>query len=61
MKSLFILRASAAKNQKYAESGIMEVLKIISTEYFHEDHLEGIINPKFQLSIISSWRDTADF
>ena len=39
----------------------MEVLKIISDEYFHENHLEGIINPKFQLFIISSWRVIADF
>ena len=37
------------------------VLKIISNEYFHKDHLEEIINPKFQLSIISSWSDIADF
>ena len=37
------------------------VLKIISSGYFHEDHLKGIIYPKFQLSIISSWRDIADF
>ena len=35
--------------------------KIISSGYFHKDHLKGIINPKFQLSIISSWRDIADF
>ena len=39
----------------------MEVLKIISNGYFHENHLEGIINPKFQLFIISGWRDIADF
>ena len=39
----------------------MEVLKIISDEYFYENHLERIINPKFQLFIISSWRDIADF
>ena len=39
----------------------MEVLKIISNGYFNENHLEGIINPKFQLFIISSWRDIADF
>ena len=37
------------------------VLKNISSGYFHEDHLKGIIYPKFQLSIISSWRDIADF
>ena len=43
------------------ESGIIEVLKIISNGYFHGDHLEGIINPKFQLSIICSCRDIADF
>ena len=30
------LRGSAAKNQKYAEKYA-----------FHEDHLEGIVNPKF--------------
>ena len=61
VNSLFILRA--AKNQKYIslENGITEVLKIISNGYFHENHLEGIINPKFQLFIISSWRDIADF
>ena len=35
--------------------------KIISSGYFHEDHLEGIINPKLQLSIIRGWRDIADF
>ena len=35
--------------------------KIISNGYFHEDHLQWIINPKFQLSIISSWRVIADF
>ena len=39
----------------------MEVLKIISKGYFLENHLEGIINPKFQLFIISGWRDVADF
>ena len=44
------LRGSAAKNQKYAEKYA-----------FHEDHLEGIINPKFQLSMISGWKDIADF
>ena len=37
----------------------MGFLKIISNGYFYEDHLEGIINPKFQLSIISGWRDIA--
>ena len=40
---------------------MMKVLKIILSGYFHEDHLEGIINPKFQLSIISGWRDIGDF
>ena len=39
----------------------MEVLNIISNGYFHENHLEGVINPRFQLFIISSWRDIADF
>ena len=39
----------------------MEVLKIISSGYFHENHLEGIINPKFQLFIISGWRNIAGF
>ena len=39
----------------------MGVLKIISSGYFHKDHLQGIINPKFQLSSISGWRDIADF
>ena len=43
------------------ESEIMEVLKIISSRYFHENHFEGIINPKFQLFIISGWRNIADF
>ena len=37
----------------------MEVPKINWNRYFHEDHLEGIINPKIQLS--SGWRDIADF
>ena len=32
----------------------MRFLKVISSGYFHEDHLKGITNPKFQLSIISS-------
>ena len=39
----------------------MEVPKIISNGYFHENHLEGIINPKFQRFIINGWRDIADF
>ena len=39
----------------------MGVLKIISNGYVHEDDLEGIINPKCQLSIISGWRDIANF
>ena len=39
----------------------MGILKINSNGYFHEDHLEGVINPKCQLSIISGWRDIADF
>ena len=40
----------------------MRFLKVISSGYFHEDHLKGITNPKFQLSIISiNWRDIADF
>ena len=39
----------------------MEVLKIISNGYFHEDHLESIVDPTFQLSIIRCWRDIADF
>ena len=39
----------------------MRGLKIISNWYFHEDHLQGIINPKCQLSIISGWRDVANF
>ena len=38
-----------------------QVLKIISNGYFHEDHLEVIVNPKFRLPIISGWRDIADF
>ena len=38
-----------------------QVLKIISNGYFHEDHLEVVINPKFRLPIISGWRDIADF
>ena len=29
--------------------------------YLHEDHREEIINPKFQLSIISGWCHIADF
>lgn len=37
------------------------VLKVISKGYFHEDHLQGIINPQFQLSIICSWGYIADF
>ena len=28
---------------------------------FHENHLEQIINPKFQLSIINGGRDIVDF
>ena len=61
VNSLFIVRA--AKNQKYIslENGITEVRKIISNGYFHENHLEGIRNLKFQLFIISSWRDVPDF
>ena len=39
----------------------MEDLRIISKEYFHEDHLEGINNPKLQLSITSGWRDIIYF
>ena len=37
------------------------VLKIISNRYLHEDHLEGIRNPKFQFSMISGWHHFADF
>ena len=39
----------------------MKDLKIISNGYFHENHVEGIINPKFELFIISNRRDIADF
>ena len=40
----------------------MDVLmKIISNGCFNENHLEGIINPKFQLFVISGWRDITDF
>ena len=35
----------------------MGILKINSNGYFHEGHLEGIINPKCQLSIVSGWRE----
>ena len=33
----------------------MEVLKIISNGYFHEDYLEEIINLKFQLSTTNGY------
>ena len=39
----------------------MGVPKTISNRYLHEDHCEGIINPKFQLSISSGWCHIADF
>ena len=38
----------------------MEVLKIIKKQYFLEDNLEWIVNPKFQLSDISGCRDIAN-
>ena len=56
------LTASAINNQKYAEKvGSWGVLKITSSGYFHEDHLEGITNLEFQLSITSSWEDISNF
>ena len=58
---IFIYIKSTQELEVCWESEIMEVLKIIANGYFHENHLEGIINPKFQHFTISGWRNIADF
>ena len=56
-KSYKNLRATAAKNQKMWDH---EGSRNIKKQYFLEDNLEWIVNPKFQLSSIIGCRDIAN-
>ena len=47
---IFIYIKSSKESETCWESGTMEVLKVISNGYFHENHLDGIINPKIRVS-----------